>query len=194
MHGLILAKRDQQIGKRLDGNIASNDRLPQRDEHGMRRVPGIALAKLLIPAIQQLERLGRIGNFVSQIVNPASALISVQAAGTSPPEPSGTVSGPITAVPAAADLRNKTVTAAIGSHETTFPLYDPRADGTAPATLAQLGLLLEAKIRRGGGALGGVRVTTMGTRLHAHGGGTDDVLNLSGDFGRHQLRCLRSRD
>jgi uncharacterized protein len=119
-------------------------------------------------------------NFVEQIVNPASALISVQAAGTNPPDPTGTVSNPITAVPAAADLEHKTVTATIGQHETTFPLYDPRADGEAPSTVAQLGLLLEAKIRQGGGALGGVRVNPVGTRLRAHGG-TDDVLHLSGD-------------
>jgi phage tail sheath protein FI len=119
-------------------------------------------------------------NFVEQIVNPASALISVQAAGTVPPDPSGTMSDPIAAVPAAADLENKTVTAAIGQHDTTFPLYDPQADGAAPATLAQLGLLLEAKIRQAGGALGGVRVTPVGTRLHTRGG-TDDVLNLSGE-------------
>lgn len=119
-------------------------------------------------------------DFVEQRVNPASALISVQAAGNNPPDPSGTVSSPITAVPAAADLQNKTVTAAIGSRETSFPVYDPRADGAAPATLSQLALLLEGKIRRGGGALGGVRVSSIGTRLHAHGA-TDDVLNLGGD-------------
>lgn len=119
-------------------------------------------------------------SFVEQIVNPASALISVQAAGTVPPDPSGTVSDPIAAVPAAADLENKTVTAAIGQHETTFPLYDPQADGAAPATLSQLALLLEGKIRQGSGALGGVRVTPVGTRLHTRGG-TDDVLTLSGE-------------
>lgn len=119
-------------------------------------------------------------NFVEQVVNPASALINVQAAGANPPEASGTVSAPITAVPAAADLENKTVTAAVGQQETSFPLYDAQADGAAPTTLAQLGMLLETKIRRGGGALGGVRVTPIGTRLHAHGA-TDDVLSLSGD-------------
>jgi phage tail sheath protein FI len=118
--------------------------------------------------------------FVEQIVNSASALISVQAAGTNPPDPSGTVSSPITAMPAVADLRNKTVTATIGPHKTTFPLYDPQADGAAPTTPAQLALLLEGKIRQGGGALGGVRVSAIGPRLHAHGG-TDDVLNLTGE-------------
>ncbi|HTU76769.1 MAG TPA: phage tail sheath C-terminal domain-containing protein [Trebonia sp.] len=118
--------------------------------------------------------------FVEQIVNSASTLISVQAAGSNPPDPSGTVSNPIPAVPAPAGLRNKTVTAAIGPHKTTFPLYDPQADGAAPATPGQLAMLLEAKIRRGGGALGGVRVSAVGARLHARGA-TDDVLSLTGD-------------
>jgi Bacteriophage tail sheath protein len=119
-------------------------------------------------------------NFVEQLVNPASALINVEASGTSPPEASGTMSAPITAVPAAADLQNKTVTAAIGQQQTSFPLYEPQADGEAPTTLAQLALLLEGKIRRGGGALGGVRVTPIGSRLRAHAG-ADDVLELGGD-------------
>jgi uncharacterized protein len=118
--------------------------------------------------------------FVEQVVNAASALVTVQAAGTNPPDSSGTVSNPITAVPAAADLENKTVTAAIGQHDASFPLYDAQADGAAPTTLAQLAMLLETKIRRAGGALGGVRVSAVGNRLHAHGA-TDDVLNLSGD-------------
>jgi len=118
--------------------------------------------------------------FVEQVVNPASALINVQAAGNTPPDPSGTVSSPISAVPAAADLANKTVTAAIGEHETSFALYDAQADGPAPTTLAQLALLLEGKIRQAGGALGSVRVAAVGTRLHARGG-TDDVLNFSGE-------------
>jgi hypothetical protein len=118
--------------------------------------------------------------FVEQVVNPGSALINVQAAGSNPPEPSGTVSSPISAVPAAADLENKTVTAAIGPDETSFPVYDPQADGAAPSTLAQLAVLLEAKIRRGSGALGGVRVAPVGTRLRAHGS-TDDVLNFTGE-------------
>jgi len=96
-------------------------------------------------------------NFVESIVNAASALIGVNADGTTPPDPSGTVSSPISAVPTAADLENKTVTAAIGSDSTTFALYDPQVDGAAPTTLAQLALLLETKIRQGGGALGAVR-------------------------------------
>jgi Bacteriophage tail sheath protein len=118
--------------------------------------------------------------FIEQIINPASALINVQAAGNTPPDPSGTVSSPISAVPAAADLANKTVTAAIGEQEASFPLYDAQADGPAPTTLAQLALLLEGKIRQAGGALGSVRVAAVGTRLHARGG-ADDVLNFSGE-------------
>jgi hypothetical protein len=140
----------------------------------------VDLAGTVSESYQNLSMTPGDSNFVEQVVNPASALISVQAAGSNPPDPSGTVSSPISAVPAATDLENKTVTAAIGQHETTFPLYDPRADGDAPTTLAQLALLIEGKIRRGGGALGGVRVAPVGTRLHAHGG-TDDVLNLSGE-------------
>lgn len=138
------------------------------------------LAGTVSETYQSLSMMPGDPSFVEQIVNPASALISVQAAGTTPPDPSGTMSDPITAVPAAADLENKTVTAAVGQHEATFPLYDPRADGAAPTTLAQLALLLEGKIRQSGGALGGVRVTPVGTRLHARGG-ANDVLNLSGE-------------
>ena len=119
-------------------------------------------------------------SFVEQVVNSASALISVEASGTNIPDTSGTMSAPITAVPAAADLQNKTVTATVGQQETSFPLYEPQADGEAPTTLAQLALLLEGKIRRGSGALGGVRVSPIGSRLRAHAG-TDDVLELSGD-------------
>jgi phage tail sheath protein FI len=118
-------------------------------------------------------------NFVESIVNAASALISVKADGNTQPDPSGTVSSPIPAVPGAADMENKTVTAAIGPDSTTFTLYDPQADGAAPTTLAQLALLLETKIRQGGGALGAVRVTAIGTRLQAVGG-PDDVLDFSG--------------
>jgi uncharacterized protein len=138
------------------------------------------LAGTVSESYQNLSMTPGDPNFVEQVVNSGSALISVEAAGTSPPDPTGTVSNPITAVPAAADLENKTVTATIGEHATTFPLYDPQADGAAPSTVAQLAVLLEGKIRRGGGALGGVRVNPAGTRLHARGS-TDDVLNLSGN-------------
>jgi uncharacterized protein len=138
------------------------------------------LAGTVSESYQNLSMAPDDSNFVESIVNSASALVSVQAAGTSPPDATGTTSSPITAVPASADLENKTVTAAIGEQQTTFPLYDPRTDGAAPSTRAQLAMLLEGKIRQAGGALGGVRVASVGSRLHAHGD-TDDVLNLSGE-------------
>jgi uncharacterized protein len=138
------------------------------------------LAGTVSESYQNLSMTPDDPNFVERLVNPGSALISVQASGTTPPDATGTMSSPITAVPASADLENKTVTATIGQDEASFTLYDPRADGAPPATVAQLGMLLERKIRQGGGALGGVRVAPVGSRLHAHGG-TDDVLNLTGN-------------
>lgn len=150
------------------------------------RVPGtfnlrvFDLGGTVSESYQNLSMAPADPNFVESQVNPASALVTVQAAGDRSPDPSGTVSNPIAAVPAASELQNKTVRVAIGSDSASFPLYDPQADGAAPATLGQLALLLEGKIRRSRGALGGVRVAAVGARLHARAG-ADDVLNLSGD-------------
>ncbi len=77
VHGLVLAKRHEQIGKWLDGNFARSNGLPQRDEYGMRRPAGVAIAKLHVPSVEQLQGFRGIGNLVSQIVRPAAVGIEV---------------------------------------------------------------------------------------------------------------------
>ena len=77
VNGLVLAKRDEQIGKRLDGNVERGNGFAQRDKNGVRRFSCVAIAQFLVPLVQQRQGFGRIGNFISQIVGPAAVGVQI---------------------------------------------------------------------------------------------------------------------
>jgi hypothetical protein len=122
--------------------------------------------------------------FVESVVNPVSALVTVAVKGDNlkPPEPSGTVSKALgSPLP---DLAGKTFTAKVGDAPgQDFVLYDPAKDGDAPATVAQLALLLERKLHAAApdrSAFAGARVRPMGQRLQTVAGDPDATIQLSG--------------
>src|SRR5206468_2293838 len=101
-----------------------------------RRFGGLAVDSVLSYSVQQFFLNGG-----------STALVAVAVKGDNlkPPEPSGTVSKALgSPLP---DLAGKTFTAKVGDAPgLDFVLYDPAKDGDAPATVAQLALLLERKL------------------------------------------------
>lgn len=125
------------------------------------------------------------GRYAPAVINSGSRLIRVDVVGEGRPDPSGTVSKrfghelPDLAV----DLTVK-----IGEVEREFTLHDPRTDGEAPCSVAELALLLERKLRAlpdapGKHAFAGVRVTAFGRRIQVVAGSTDpeDVVRFVGE-------------
>jgi phage tail sheath protein FI len=116
-------------------------------------------------------------NFVETIVNAGSALISVKAADSTVPDPSGTVSSAF--ADPLPDLAQQ-ITVTIGSTTSnSFTVYDSHHDGAAPTTMGQLAVLLERKIRQQGTAFGAVRVTPVGRTLQVVAG-PDDTVQFGG--------------
>ena len=77
VHHLVLAKRGQQIGKRLHGNIEGTNRARERNEDRVRRTPGVTPAQLILPPGEQLERASRVRNFIAQVVGPAAVGVKI---------------------------------------------------------------------------------------------------------------------
>ena len=65
---LILAKSSQQIVEWLLGNIADADRLPQGNKDRVLRLTSIAGIELLLPHIEQSQRLRLAWYFVAKVV------------------------------------------------------------------------------------------------------------------------------
>ncbi|MGP3999959.1 phage tail sheath family protein [Streptomyces sp. 8N706] len=122
--------------------------------------------------------------FAETAVNSASSVIRVEVKDESRPDPVGTVSKPF-----AAELPDLTseITVKIGDVERSFTLYDPDQDGEPPATVTQLALLLERKLRAlpdapGKRAYAGTRVKAFDRRLQVVAGSDspDDVVRFLG--------------
>jgi phage tail sheath protein FI len=111
--------------------------------------------------------------FAGTIINAGSSLITVKVLEAELPDPSGTVSRAFTdPLP---DLA-KEITVSIGSVTSgVFKVYDSDHDGAAPATMSQLAVLLEGKIRGQGGPFGSVRVSVAGRKLVVRAGPDDTV-------------------
>ena len=77
MHGLILAKRDQQVPERLCRNIKGANRWRERDENRMRRPPLVAEVQFPLPPVEQFERARCASDLVSQIVRPSAVSVDV---------------------------------------------------------------------------------------------------------------------
>ncbi|MCN9242576.1 phage tail sheath subtilisin-like domain-containing protein [Streptomyces sp. RY43-2] len=123
--------------------------------------------------------------YAPTVVGAGSRLIRVEAVGEGRPDPSGTVSKPFGhhLPDLAVDLTVK-----IGDVEREFTLYDPYCDGEVPCSVAELGLLLERKLRalpdaHGRHAFAGTEVTAFGRRLQVVAGSTDsgDVVRFLGE-------------
>ena len=65
MNGLILPKRDQQIGKRLHGNMKFANGFRQRHKNRVRGRASVGAAKLVFPGVEQFDGARRIGNFIA---------------------------------------------------------------------------------------------------------------------------------
>ena len=116
-------------------------------------------------------------NFVETIVNAGSQRITIKAADSTLPDPSGTVSGSF-ANPLP-DLAQQ-ITVTIGSTTSNpFTVYDSTKDGSAPTTMGQLAVLLEGKIRQQGTAFGAVTVAAVGRTLQV-AAGPDDTVQFGG--------------
>ena len=116
-------------------------------------------------------------NFAETMINGVSALISVKAADSTAPDPSGTVSAPF-ADPLPDFAQQITVT--IGSTtSSSFTVYDATHDGAAPTSMGQLAVLLEGKIRQQGAAFGAVKVAAVGRTLQIVAG-PDDTVQFGG--------------
>ena len=122
---------------------------------------------------QNLSMVSTDANFAGSIVNAASSLITVTASGTTPPDPSGTVSKAF-ADPLPDVAKQITVTIG-GTTSAPFTIYDSQHDGTVPTTMAQLAVLVEGKIRQQGTVFGGVRVHVTGRKLQVVAGPDDTV-------------------
>jgi phage tail sheath protein FI len=120
-------------------------------------------------------------NFVETTVNPQSSYITVEAQGADRPPFSGTVSDPVPdPLP---DLTDAKMTANIGSDGTVPPditLYG--ASDPKPATLGELAILLERKLRAGSPKRGfsGARVNVYGRRLQVLAGEPGSTLAITG--------------
>ncbi|MEV7084841.1 phage tail sheath C-terminal domain-containing protein [Streptomyces sp. NPDC093085] len=125
------------------------------------------------------------GRFVETVVNSGSGLVRVKAVDRDRPDPSGTVSKPFAArLP---DLKVE-LKVKIGDVEREFTLYHPHHDGKAPATVPELALLLERKLRAlpdapGKHTYAGVKVTPFGRRVQVVAGSVDpaDVVRFVGE-------------
>ncbi|SOD63438.1 hypothetical protein SAMN06297387_110170 [Streptomyces zhaozhouensis] len=125
------------------------------------------------------------GRYAPTVVNDGSALVAVEALDEDRPDPSGTVSKPF--AKRLPDLAVE-LTVKIGDVEREFTLFDPRRDGEPPATVTQLALLLERKLRAlpdapGRRAFAGAEVIPFGQRLQTVAGSTDpaDVVRFVGE-------------
>lgn len=124
-------------------------------------------------------------SFAEAVVNDGSALITVKVLAEERPDPVGTVSKPFaTPLP---DL-TKDVQVKIGQDERTLKIYEADRDGTAPATVTDVALLLERKLRAlpdapGRRVFAGTRVTAFGNRLQVVAGSTDpaDTVRFLGE-------------
>jgi phage tail sheath protein FI len=119
--------------------------------------------------------------FVETTVNPQSSYITVTADGADLPPFSGTVSDPV--ADPLPDLADATMTAKIGSDGTDpadITLYS--ATDTKPASLAELAILLERKLRAGSTKRGfsGARVNVYGRRLQVLAGEPGATLAITG--------------
>ena len=123
--------------------------------------------------------------FAETVVNRSSALVKVTVVegATGVPGASGTVSSPFTEpVP---DVTGKKFKVSIEgvTPDWEINLFDPAADGTKPARVGDLALLLERKLRRAAPAskaLSGVRVNAVGGRLQVLGGEPGAVIRFTG--------------
>ncbi|TDC77697.1 phage tail sheath family protein [Streptomyces hainanensis] len=123
-------------------------------------------------------------HFAETTVNESSAAVSVRVLGEGRPDPSGTVSKPF---PEELPDLAKEIEVRIGDVARTFTLYEEDDDGDAPATLVDLALLLERKLRSlpdapGRRAFAGTRVVPFGRRLQVVAGSPDpaDVVRFVG--------------
>ena len=64
--GLILAERDEQIGKFVLGDFELAHCFGQRDEDGMFRCAVVAGVEFALPLVEQFERGGGVADFVAQ--------------------------------------------------------------------------------------------------------------------------------
>jgi phage tail sheath protein FI len=124
-------------------------------------------------------------NFAETVVNGGSALIRVKVLAEQRPDPVGTVSKPF-----AAELPDltKEIQVKIGQVERTFKIYEADRDGSAPATVTDLALLLERKLRAlpdapGKRVFAGTSVVAFGNRLQVVAGSTDpaDTVRFVGE-------------
>ena len=76
---LVLAKRAEQIRKRLERNVLRENCFPERDQHGMRRRSArfIDRAKLVFPGVEQFQSPRVVRYLIAQIVRPATVSVDV---------------------------------------------------------------------------------------------------------------------
>ncbi|MET9111432.1 phage tail sheath family protein [Streptomyces zhihengii] len=123
--------------------------------------------------------------FAETVVNDGSALVRVKVLDEDRPDPSGTVSKPFAERLPDLEVELKVK---IGDVEREFTLYEPDRDGTAPADVTELALLLERKLRAlpdapGKHAFAGAEVSSFGRRLQVVAGSLDpdDVVRFVGE-------------
>jgi len=162
-----------------DGLRVAVDPAPADGTFDLRVFDGTGAVTESYPGVSVDRRSPR---FLESVVNPSSAVVSVAvAAGTAPaPATSGTVSNEITGVPT--DVAGKTFDASVGQEKHTITLYT--ASDPKPQTLAELAVLLEARIRAsapGSPAFASARVHAVGSRLEVLAGQPDAAITLIGE-------------
>ncbi|WP_199512593.1 phage tail sheath C-terminal domain-containing protein [Nucisporomicrobium flavum] len=123
--------------------------------------------------------------FAEKVVNPSSALVRLDVADDAAgvPAASGTVSDPF--ADPLPDVTGKKFKVSVqgGGKDWEIDLYDPAHDGSRPARVGELALLLERKLRRvapGSRALSGARVNAVGQRLQVLAGEPGAVIRFTG--------------
>jgi hypothetical protein len=69
---LVLAESFEQICEGLPGNVFGENCFAESDEDGVRWAAVVAGVEFALPPVEQLEGAGGFGNFVAEIVGPAS--------------------------------------------------------------------------------------------------------------------------
>src|SRR5258708_25997573 len=78
VHGLVLAKRGQQVGEGLFWDVELAYGRGQGDEYGVARTSLIAGVEFRLPFVEQEERCPAIAGFVSEVVGDAAVGVDVE--------------------------------------------------------------------------------------------------------------------